>query len=260
MDWVRKFFPGDAPIGEALEQLNRAIYDKFRYAPGSTHNSTPLEAVLKQRAGVCQDLRQDVFRMALSTETPDAEFDVINGGFWTVPMVRKLPSRRLMLFDKDGSNWYPELREGNMTIDFKNLIVGRHESKVLFIWTLEKVPCLGISRNQRRNRRPSSPETESLLRSVLSSKSSAQSQARTIGISRRSENRCYDLIASTQWADVGERSVMRTWRGSYSNPPIQSHKGFRSSSSGANLRISLSSSMACRRRVFASSIRPVTLA
>jgi transglutaminase-like putative cysteine protease len=55
MDWVRKCFPGDAPIGEALEQLNRAIYDKFRYAPGSTHNSTPLKSVLKQRAGVCQD-------------------------------------------------------------------------------------------------------------------------------------------------------------------------------------------------------------
>jgi hypothetical protein len=47
MDWVRKFFPDDAPIGEALEQLNRAIYDKFRYAPGSTHNSTPLESVFE---------------------------------------------------------------------------------------------------------------------------------------------------------------------------------------------------------------------
>ena len=34
-----------------------------------------------------------------------------------------------------------------MTIDFKNLIVGRHESKVLFIWNLEKgVAMLGAFR------------------------------------------------------------------------------------------------------------------
>ena len=46
----------------------------------------------------------------------------------------------------------------------------------------------------------------------------------------------------------------------YSRPAIQSHKGRRSSSSSANLRISLSSSIVCRRRAFASSILPATLA
>ena len=46
----------------------------------------------------------------------------------------------------------------------------------------------------------------------------------------------------------------------YSRPAIQSHKGFRSSSSSANPRMSLSSSMACRSRSLASSMRPVTLA
>jgi transglutaminase-like putative cysteine protease len=55
IDWARKFFSGGAPLGEALERLNRAIHDKFRYEPGSTDNSTPLETVWKQRAGVCQD-------------------------------------------------------------------------------------------------------------------------------------------------------------------------------------------------------------
>ena len=40
-----------------------------------------------------------------------------------------------------------EPREGNMTIDFKNLIVGRHESKVLFIWNLGRgVAVLGAFR------------------------------------------------------------------------------------------------------------------
>ncbi len=55
IDWAKKFFSGGAPLGEALERLNRAIYEKFRYEPGSTDNSTPLETVWKQRAGVCQD-------------------------------------------------------------------------------------------------------------------------------------------------------------------------------------------------------------
>ena len=37
--------------------------------------------------------------------------------------------------------------EGYMTIDFKNLIVGRHESKVLFIWNHGKgVAMLGAFR------------------------------------------------------------------------------------------------------------------
>jgi hypothetical protein len=46
----------------------------------------------------------------------------------------------------------------------------------------------------------------------------------------------------------------------YFKPAIQSHNGRRSSSSIANPRMSLSSVMACRRRTFASSMRPVTLA
>jgi transglutaminase-like putative cysteine protease len=55
IEWAKKFFSGGAPLGEALARLNRAIYEKFRYEPGSTDNSTPLETVWKQRAGVCQD-------------------------------------------------------------------------------------------------------------------------------------------------------------------------------------------------------------
>jgi transglutaminase-like putative cysteine protease len=55
IEWARKFFSGGTPLGEALERLNRAIHERFRYEPGSTDNSTPLETVWKQRAGVCQD-------------------------------------------------------------------------------------------------------------------------------------------------------------------------------------------------------------
>jgi transglutaminase-like putative cysteine protease len=55
IDWSRKFFAGGAALGEALERVNRAIHEKFRYEPGSTNTSTPLETVWKQKAGVCQD-------------------------------------------------------------------------------------------------------------------------------------------------------------------------------------------------------------
>ena len=54
-EWARKFFPGDASLGEALPALNKAIYEKFEYRSGSTDNSTPLDTVWKQKAGVCQD-------------------------------------------------------------------------------------------------------------------------------------------------------------------------------------------------------------
>ena len=33
--------------------------------------------------------------------------------------------------------WYAAPLKGHMMIDFKNLIVGRHESKILFTWNLE---------------------------------------------------------------------------------------------------------------------------
>jgi len=53
--WAHKYFRGSRPFGEALEALNREIHRRFRYMPGTTENSTPLEKVWKQRAGVCQD-------------------------------------------------------------------------------------------------------------------------------------------------------------------------------------------------------------
>lgn len=54
-EWARKFFASDTTLRDALESLNRAIHEKFRYEPGITDNATPLATVWKQRAGVCQD-------------------------------------------------------------------------------------------------------------------------------------------------------------------------------------------------------------
>ena len=54
-DWVRRYLVGRRPLGEALEALNRAVYEQFAFASGSTTNSTPLSVIWQQRKGVCQD-------------------------------------------------------------------------------------------------------------------------------------------------------------------------------------------------------------
>jgi len=51
----RGFFREDTPLREAVLVLNKWIHGSFTYQPGVTEVSTPLAAVLEQRAGVCQD-------------------------------------------------------------------------------------------------------------------------------------------------------------------------------------------------------------
>lgn len=54
-NWARKYLRGNKPLGPALEALNKAVYETFAYASGSTTNSTPLATIWQQRKGVCQD-------------------------------------------------------------------------------------------------------------------------------------------------------------------------------------------------------------
>ena len=51
----QRFFDPGAELGESLLALNTYIYREFTYRPGTTDISTPLEKVIKQRSGVCQD-------------------------------------------------------------------------------------------------------------------------------------------------------------------------------------------------------------
>jgi len=53
--FARQLFAGDRGLGAAVEELNSTIYHEFEYFPGSTDNTTPLQTVLEQRKGVCQD-------------------------------------------------------------------------------------------------------------------------------------------------------------------------------------------------------------
>lgn len=56
--WSSRFIKGNRPLGEALEALNTAVHDTFRYQPGVTENTTPLNEVWEKKAGVCQDFAQ----------------------------------------------------------------------------------------------------------------------------------------------------------------------------------------------------------
>lgn len=51
---VESFAPG-RPILEAVRDLTRRIHTDFAYDPSATSVSTPLEQVVQQRRGVCQD-------------------------------------------------------------------------------------------------------------------------------------------------------------------------------------------------------------
>lgn len=65
--WAKKFLPGSAPLGEALQRLNEAIHSEFKYKPGETENSTPLATIWKNKIGVCQDFAHiglSILRMA----------------------------------------------------------------------------------------------------------------------------------------------------------------------------------------------------
>jgi len=51
----RRFFAPGAALGESLHELNCWINKEFAYRPGATEISTPLQKVIQQRSGVCQD-------------------------------------------------------------------------------------------------------------------------------------------------------------------------------------------------------------
>jgi transglutaminase-like putative cysteine protease len=92
-EWSRKFFAGDSSLGEALERLNRGVYEKFRYQPGSTDNWTPLETVWKQRAGVCQDFTHVMLGVLRTAGIPSR---YVCGYIETDPIKPRPSGRRLV--------------------------------------------------------------------------------------------------------------------------------------------------------------------
>ncbi len=54
-DYARESFRQGRPVLEGVMDLTRRIYADFRFDPGATDVSTPVERVFEQRRGVCQD-------------------------------------------------------------------------------------------------------------------------------------------------------------------------------------------------------------
>ncbi|MEO5372329.1 MAG: transglutaminase family protein [Magnetococcus sp. DMHC-1] len=54
-DFARPDFSPGRPLVEAALAFTQRIHQNFRYQPGSTTVATPIEQVLEQRHGVCQD-------------------------------------------------------------------------------------------------------------------------------------------------------------------------------------------------------------
>ncbi len=57
-------------LGEIIPRLNEWIYRSFQYRPGSTQIETPLEEVLRQRKGVCQDFAHVFLSISRSIGLP----------------------------------------------------------------------------------------------------------------------------------------------------------------------------------------------
>lgn len=55
VDYARPCFDDQRPLGGAVKELMQRIYQDFSYDPGFTTIATPLNEVLANRRGVCQD-------------------------------------------------------------------------------------------------------------------------------------------------------------------------------------------------------------
>lgn len=63
-------FPPGRPLVEAYEDLLRLVHDEFTFDPVATTVTTPLDVVLEQRAGVCQDFAHLVVGCLRSLRLP----------------------------------------------------------------------------------------------------------------------------------------------------------------------------------------------
>lgn len=54
-EYARVTFVPGRPLVESLEELCTRLHTEFKFAPGATTVSTPVDEVLARRAGVCQD-------------------------------------------------------------------------------------------------------------------------------------------------------------------------------------------------------------
>ena len=122
--WSKNFFPSHLPMRDALETLNRSIYEQFTYKPGSTENSTPLESIWEAKSGVCQDFAHIMLSVLRTSGLParyvcgyiESDSPALNGGdsklvgslathAWVEVM---LPGGRWVALDPTNNQWCGE--------------------------------------------------------------------------------------------------------------------------------------------------------
>lgn len=81
-EYAEQSFPANRPLIDAVTDLNQRIFTDFKYQPESTTISTPLDDVLKNRRGVCQDFAHLAIACLRSLGLPAA---YISGYLETLP-------------------------------------------------------------------------------------------------------------------------------------------------------------------------------
>ena len=127
-DYARKSFAAHTPLLEAVADLNRRIYTDFKYDPTATTVATPLEAVLAQRAGVCQDFAHLAIACVRSLGLP-ARY--VSGYLRTSP-----PEGQKRLVGADASHaWFAVFCPGVGWVDFdptNNVLPAEEHMSVAF--------------------------------------------------------------------------------------------------------------------------------
>lgn len=111
----RTFFPASAALGSALLTVNSWIAERLRYTPGSTRIDTPVSAVLRSGAGVCQDYAQLMIALLRPAGIParyvtgyietDAELQASGAG--CAPLVGASESHAWVEVYLPGGFWWP---------------------------------------------------------------------------------------------------------------------------------------------------------
>lgn len=68
--FITKWFPPSKSLGEALFDLNLAIYKQFHYQPGVTDIQTNATQIAKNKQGVCQDFAHFMLAVLRTAQIP----------------------------------------------------------------------------------------------------------------------------------------------------------------------------------------------
>jgi transglutaminase-like putative cysteine protease len=104
-DYARGSFPQGRPVLDGAMDLTRRIFADFRFDPGATDVSTPVEKVFEQRRGVCQDFAHLALAALRALRVPSR---YVSGYILTRP-----PPGQIKLAGADASHawisvWSPE--------------------------------------------------------------------------------------------------------------------------------------------------------